>query len=158
MDITLMQHGQEALVIDLVKEVFDKYVAPGYAQEGIAEFYKFANVESLSTRSKENHFTVLAKEGQQILGILEIRDLGHISMFFVRSGSQGKGVGKVLLKDAIKRIKKERGDLIALTVNSSPNAVAAYKKHGFIAKAGEQCINGIRFVPMVLVINTEVDS
>lgn len=148
-----MRPGQETLVIDLVTEVFDKFIAPGYTLEGATEFYKYANVDSLSKRSKLNHFTILAKDKLQVIGIIEIRDLSHIAMFFVRSKSQKKGIGRALLDDAIKRIPKERDEIKALTVNSSPNAVEAYKKYGFITTGDEQNINGIRFIPMRLAIN-----
>ena len=150
MDITLMQPGQERPAIDLVKAVFDRFVAPEFSQQGIAEFYKYANEDSLSRRTGVDHFTILALERHRILGILEIKDFCHVSMFFVRSNHQKKGIGRELLKDAVRRIQKKRNDLSELTVNASPNAVAAYAKFGFTSKSGEQCTNGIRFVPMVL--------
>ncbi|RYD87086.1 MAG: GNAT family N-acetyltransferase [Sphingobacteriales bacterium] len=36
------------------------------------------------------------------------------------------------------------------TVSSSPNAVSAYQRLGFRVAGSEQCIHGIRFVPMTL--------
>jgi hypothetical protein len=34
------------------------------------------------------------------------------------------------------------------TVSSSPNAVSAYERLGFRITGSEQCVHGIRFVPM----------
>ena len=34
------------------------------------------------------------------------------------------------------------------TVSSSPNAVSAYERLGFRITSSEQCVHGIRFVPM----------
>ena len=73
-----------------------------------------------------------------------------VDVFFVLSGFQKQGVGKRLFNEAVRRIKKEQNTYDNLTVNSSPNAVNAYKKIGFTAKSDEQCMNGIRFVPMNL--------
>lgn len=150
MDFKLMQPGQENLAIEIVTTVFDEFIAPGYAQEGVAEFYKFANIEHLAKRSRTNHFTILAQEGETYLGLIEIRDSCHVSMFFVRKQFQRQGVGKALFKEALKMLKNGQGGPHALTVNSSPGSVNAYKKMGFIAETGEQCVNGIRFVPMKL--------
>lgn len=145
-----MQPGQENDVITVVKQVFDQFVGPGFSQEGRKEFYKYANEEALSERSKINHFTILAQENETITGIIEIRDFSHVAMFFVLSGFQKQGIGKKLLNEAVRRIKKEQDTCDNLTVNSSPNAVDAYNNLGFTTKSDEQCINGIRFVPMSL--------
>ncbi len=150
MNFILMQPGQEDSAIDIVKAVFDEFVGPEFSQEGRTEFYKYADKDALSERSKINHFTILAQKNEKLIGILEIRDFSHVSMFFVLSGFQKQGIGKGLLKEAIRRIKKEKITYSKLTVNSSPNAVNACLKFGFVTKTDEQCINGIRFVPMDL--------
>jgi len=45
---------------------------------------------------------------------------------------------------------RSRPDLTKVTVNSSPNAIGAYKKLGFNAVGPEQIEHGIRFIPMRL--------
>lgn len=35
-----------------------------------------------------------------------------------------------------------------ITGNAAPNAVPAYRAMGFVEQDCEQCINGIRFIPM----------
>ena len=78
----------------------------------------------------------------------------HISIFFVKSKYQGKGIGKNLLKRCISMCKRNNKDLKKITVHSSPNAVEIYKKLGFtkIGKGMVQEMNGIRFVGMKIVI------
>jgi hypothetical protein len=62
-------------------------------------------------------------------------------MLFVRSSRQRGGIARGLLAAA--------GDAkCAFTVNSSPNAVSAYERLGFRITGSEQCLHGIRFVPM----------
>ena len=79
-------------------------------------------------------------------------------MFFVKKQFQKRGVGKALLQEAIDLLSKTKKNQIELTVNSSPNAINAYKKMRFVVKSGEQCMNGIRFVPMSLLVNLKDDS
>ena len=128
--------------------VFDKFVAPEYSSEGINEFRKYADTEALVERLKSSSFVLIAKNDENLIGIIEIRDNSHVAMLFVRQLFQKKGIGKTLLKHAIKMCSKNHIDLNKITVNSSPNSVAAYEKMGFIATDVEQVVNGIRFTPM----------
>ncbi|WP_028585274.1 GNAT family N-acetyltransferase [Desulfogranum mediterraneum] len=155
MEFKLMQPGQEEEVIALVREVFTEIVAPGYSEQGLSEFYHYANSESLIGRSKNDHFTVLALEDETIYGAIEIRAAHHVSMFFVRSQHHNHGIGRALLADAITRIATMDSDIRQLTVNASINAVAAYKNFGFTVGSEEQCRNGIRYVPMELRLHEE---
>ncbi len=153
MKFELMQPGQENLAIEIVSSTFDEFVAPGFSKEGITEFYKFADVDSLAKRSQINNFTIFAQKNDVPIGLIEIRDHSHISMFFVRKQFHGCGIGRALLQEAISLLLKKQNSLKELTVNSSPNSVMAYEKMGFTIKTKEQCVNGIRFIPMNLLIN-----
>lgn len=153
MDFLLMQKGQEDSVIEVVKEVFDDVIAPGYTRQGIDEFYRFASATRLAERSGKNSFTIFARDDDTIPGIIEIRDLNHVAMFFVRRRFQNRGIGKALFKAALKEIENRDPDIEKITVNSSLNAVPAYERIGFSAEDGEQCVNGIVFVPMMLSLN-----
>jgi len=44
---------------------------------------------------------------------------------------------------------------VVLTVASSPNAVAAYERYGFVAEGEMQEVKGIRFLPMHLVVERQ---
>ncbi|MCG8550903.1 MAG: GNAT family N-acetyltransferase, partial [Desulfobacterales bacterium] len=135
-----------------VKEAFDESVASDYTQEGVEEFYKYANKSSLAERSKADTFTIIAYQEQQAVGIIEIKEYCHISMFFVKPEYQKRGYGKALFNEALSIISAKKIDTGKLTVNSSLNAVPSYKRLGFKIKAKEQCYNGIRFIPMELII------
>jgi len=50
-----MKPGEETVVIDLVLEVFDEFVAPQYANEGLTEFKKYARADALSDRLKDEN-------------------------------------------------------------------------------------------------------
>ena len=73
--------------------------------------------------------------------MLHLRAPRHVAMLFVRSSLQRSGIARALLASA--------GDVnCEFTVNSSPNAVAAYERLGFRVTGSEQCVHGIRFIPM----------
>jgi GNAT superfamily N-acetyltransferase len=154
----IMSPGEEGDVINIVTEVFNAFVAPQYSEEGITEFYKYANATALAERSKVNHFTVIAKDGNKPVGIIEVRNNNHISFFFIKACFQRKGVGKNLLQYAIGVCSKGNPGLNKITENSSPNATKAYEKLGFKYDNEEQCINGIKFVPMSLDLNIKKSS
>ena len=142
--------GEEEQVIDLVLSVFDKLVAPEYSNEGITEFRKYAGAEALAERLKSNSFVLIAESDENLIGMIEIRDNSHVAMFFVSQLYQKMGIGKTLLKHAVNLSSKNNIDLKKITVNSSPNSVAAYEKMGFCATDVERTVNGIRHTPMEL--------
>ena len=77
--------------------------------------------------------------------MLHLRNLCHVSMLFVRPFFQHKGVGRGLLTAAGALV----GDAdCEFTVNSSPNVVSVYEHLGFHTVGAEQCIRGMRFIPM----------
>lgn len=152
MKLSVMQPGQEKIVIDIVREAFDESVAPDYAQEGIEEFFNFANEDSLRERAKSNSFVIISYQDKEAVGIIEIKDYCHISMFFVKPQYQRKGCGKALFNEALSIIIGKARGINKLTVNSSLNAVSSYERLGFKIQSKEQCFNGIRFIPMMLIL------
>ena len=145
-----MEPGEEAGVIDLVSTVFNEFVAPLYSQEGVSEFMKYLRGDELAQRIRSGNFVLLAKFDVDIIGVVEVRDNSHIAMLFVKGSHQKKGIGKELLKRAVEKCKIRNPDIHKITVNSSPNAVSAYRTMGFNALEREQVVNGIRFTPMEL--------
>ena len=148
----LMRPGEEEKVINIVSTVFNEFVAPQYSEQGITEFYKYANTTALAERSKIDHFTIITEQGNEPVGIIEIRNNNHIPLFFIKQQFQKKGIGKQLLQHAIDVCSQNNPDLHKITVHSSPNAIQAYEKMRFIADDTEQCVNGIKYVPMSLKI------
>ena len=148
----LMTRGEEEKVITLVADVFNEFVAPLYNAEGIAEYYKYANAAALAERSKTNHVTIIAEQNNDPVGMIEIRNHNHIALFFVKSQFQRQGIGTQLLRRALDICLKNNPGLQKMTVHSSPNALGAYEEMGFSPENIEQCVNGMRYVPMSLKI------
>lgn len=124
--------------LNLVWEVFLEYEAPDYTQEGIDAFYKSIH--------NENYLSMLSVYGafsnEKLVGVIATRNNGkHIALFFVDGKYHRQGIGKQLFQ----MVRTDK-----MTVNSSPYAVAVYRKLGFEAVNTEQVITGLRFTPMEL--------
>lgn len=153
-----MKPGEEACVVDLILRVFTKFVAHQFSQEGIAEFKKFIRSDALSERMRAGNIMLLAESGHKIIGFIEVRENNHIALLFVESLYQCRGVGKELIRRSIKICKSRKPELHRITVNSSPNAYNAYQKYGFIATDDEKVKNGIRFIPMALILENNAGN
>ncbi len=139
-------HASESSAVSaLACDVFDQFVAPQYQPEGVAEFHRYAAPGALLKRHEDAHITLVAESSGELVGMLHLRERRHVSMLFIRASFQRRGIGRGLLAAAA----AVAGDTdCALTVNSSPNAVSAYERLGFRSTGSEQCVRGIRFVPM----------
>ncbi len=125
--------------LELVWEVFLKYEAPDYTEEGINEFKRsIDDIEWVSQRDFYGAF-----EDNKILGVIATKDINHIALFFVKGEYHKQGIGRKLY-EKVKSINNEG----FFTVNSSPYAHEVYKHLGFVDTDVEQCINGLRFYPM----------
>ncbi len=146
----LMTAKDAGKVHELIKKVFDRFVAASFAQDGISEFYAIINPNSILKRGEDNHFVLIAEVDKDIVGAIEIKDSDHMSLLFVDEKFQNKGIARTLIKKAIEICLENKPDLMEIDVNSSPNAVEIYKKLGFKQTEEEQLHNGIRYTPMVL--------
>jgi ribosomal protein S18 acetylase RimI-like enzyme len=126
-------------------------VAPDFPPEGVEEFLKYARPEALRRRwSGSEHFALLATQGEQMVGMIEMRNHDHVSMFFVDPAHMGRGIGRALWERALAACRQAWPELRRVSVNSSPYALPIYEKLGFRQTEPEQVVNGIRFVPMVV--------
>jgi len=144
----LMRHGEERAVCEMVHRVFDDSVAALYSKRGDRSFKKYCDPEEMSHRVHTDHFVLLSLADGFIVGMIEMRRHRHISLLFVDPEFQGRGVGWELLQKAVELCRLTDPLLRELTVNSSPNALGAYERMGFVSIGGEQVISGVRFVPM----------
>lgn len=145
-----MRSGEEEAVCDLVFRVYEEFVAGGLSPEGRKEFYSFADPHLLLRRSRWNHAVHLAIADGSIIGMIEVRNDGHVTLFFVLGDQQGKGVGGELLRRGIAAARIRDPDLSRATVRSSPNAVVIYERLGFRLQEGEEGGGAIPSIPMVL--------
>lgn len=139
-----MHAGEEQAVCDLVKQVFDEYVASDYGQDGIDEFFRFADPKAMKERVQSGCLVLVAQQGDMLVGMLEFDPPDTLAMLFITVKRQG--IATKLLAMAI----TQNPQLAKLTVHSSPYAMPIYQKMGF-KKAGERIAeNGITYLPMEL--------
>lgn len=139
MEIREIQKSEMKEAMDLVWQVFLEYEAPDYTEEGIAEFHKCITNESwLNARKHYGYFS-----SGKLCGVISTKDTTHIALFFVLRELHGKGIGRSLY-NYIKKLNPTNH----FTVNSSPYAKNIYHHMGFTDTASEQCISGLRFIPM----------
>lgn len=143
-----MRPGEEAAICDLVRHVFDACVAPDYAEEGVREFYRFAEPDAMRARMQAGGFVLVAAEADRPLGMLEFVPPSHIAMMFVRE--RGRGIGKALLAQTIRRVGTADPNASPLTVHAARPAETIYRKLGFEAVGPETTRNGIIYTPMAL--------
>jgi GNAT superfamily N-acetyltransferase len=133
-----------------IEGVFNQFVAPEFSQDGVDEFMKYIQPDALVNHLSKNYFGIIALVGAEIIGTIVMRDYSHVALFFVDSQHQRLGIGTALFRRALEHCCRHDVNITHITVNSSPNAVTVYKKINFEPTDKEQCVNGIRFVPMVM--------
>lgn len=128
----------------LVLNSFDKFIAPDYSEEGIKTFYGFFDQGRLLERTLEKGDSIfIAKENNEITGLLATRNKSHISLLFVDEKHQKKGIGKRLFTLLLENTETDK-----ITVNSSPFAEKIYEKLGFFRLSPLEEKDGIKFIPM----------
>ena len=142
--------GQEKLVFELVWDVFNKFEAPDYPQEGINTFKEFIAPDNLKDMVCNHGFEIYCCfENDKLVGVLAFRDRSHISLLFVHEEYHQQGIAKTLLGNALEELQASDISIKKITVNSSPYAKEIYERMGFMATSEMQQQNGILFIPMV---------
>ena len=136
----------EALLF--AKRIFIESEDESYSKEGIETFCNFVDNKKITKSFK----VYGAFEDNVLKGIIATdRRKRHISLFFVDKGSQGKGIGKELMKVVINNNENSY-----ITVNSSRYGVPIYEKIGFIKIEEEKEQDGLKFTPMKLILKDEI--
>lgn len=144
--ITKLSKEKLREALNLTWEVFDKFVAPDYGQEGIAQFQKFINYDRVVEKFERNEiFFWGCFDGDKMVGTAAVMKPFHIALLFVNGNYHNQGLAKKLFDKVLSDFHTEEK---MITVNSSPYAEKVYKKLGFIKTEDEKISNGIRFIPM----------
>ena len=134
--------------MELVWEVFSRFNAPEYSDEGVRNFRLFLDDMTLRKMFRTGDYRIFVfTVGDRIEGVISLRNKNHISLLFVDEKYQNKGVGSRLLK-YLCRYCREWEDQEYITVNSSPYAVDFYHKYGFSDTDNVRFSDGISYTPM----------
>jgi len=107
-----------------IEEVYPKY----YPRSAVDFFHNHHSRENMKEKLP-NEFTMVIMDNNKILGTgsLYKNDIGR---FFILPEYQGKGYGKLLLKELEKNIEKDKYDNFILA--SSLGAVKFYLKNNYV--------------------------
>ena len=145
-----------AHALELVWTVFSEYEVPEYSAEGVEEFQRFIQPDTIRSKMQSGSMMLWGWfEGAECVGVIAVAVTGHIHLLFVDSAYHRQGIATALFQTAKRFLDDQQ--VTAITVNSSPYAVAVYQRLGFEMTDREQTMHGIRFTPMVL-CNTNSDS
>ena len=145
MEIRQLLNNKKDEALLFVKRVYIESKDESYSEQGIETFCNFVNNKEI-TKS----FKVYGAFENDILKGLIATDSQkrHICLFFVDKVSQGKGIGKELMKVVINNNENSY-----ITVNSSRYGVPIYEKLGFVKmEEKEQEQEGLKFTPMKLIL------
>ena len=136
----------EALLF--AKKVYIECKDESYSEQGIETFCNFVNNKEITKSFK----VYGAFEDNVLKGIIATdSQKRHISLFFVDKSSQGKGIGKELM-----RVVVNDNENSYITVNSSRYGVPIYEKLGFVKMEEEKERDELRFTSMKLILKDEV--
>ncbi|MGZ8467974.1 MAG: GNAT family N-acetyltransferase [Gemmatirosa sp.] len=130
-------------VATFAHRVYAHAIAPYESAEGRTTYAAYVAPDAMRARATDHAVAVAESEGA-LVGMLEVRRGTHVSMLFVDPARQRAGVARRLLAHAF----GPAAHWPALTVNSTPGAVGAYARLGFVVEHAEIEHDGLRFVPM----------
>ncbi|MBN2525861.1 MAG: GNAT family N-acetyltransferase [Deltaproteobacteria bacterium] len=144
--ISEMTPAEQAQTFALVERCFNEYVRCDLTDAGVTEFFRAAR--EMIFESPSNHFLLVARADDMIVGMCDVGDFHHIRLFFVESSFHRRGIGRALITASERRCLNHHSAEMVMDVNSSLFAEPVYTRLGFAGTDGVQEVNGIRFVPM----------
>ena len=139
MNIRRINDNEIKLALDLVWDVFLKFEAKDYTDEGIQLFKD--SIDNKDFVSKMEFFGAFLNN--KLVGVISTRDKCHIALLFVNEKFHKHGIGKSLINYILKLNNRN-----FITVNSSIYGKSFYEHLGFVCLSNEQNVKGLRFYPM----------
>ncbi len=145
-NIKIIEPPQLDEALALVWRVFLAFEAPDYAEEGVWEFKRFIEPETIRQLLDEGQYRMwVCIEAGEIIGVSAMRPPCHISLLFVDAVHHRRGIARALVEEMIAQTPDAHDEM---TVNASPYAVEIYHHLGFTDTDTAQESNGIRYTPM----------
>ena len=134
----------------LAWRTFLEFEGDVYPPEGVHSFQDFITDSALKRMFVMGSYQMMgAFLGNQIVGMISLRNNSHISLLFVDKHYHKRGIGRALIASLSEYVKTEIGQN-RITVNASPYGVDFYHRLGFRDIEPEKQQDGIIFTPMFL--------
>lgn len=135
-EIRLATAADIAPALDLAWRMFVKYDSPDYGVEHTERMR-----EAIGDRLKDlsiytQRLLVVALADGKVVGMIETYGTERISLLFVDSEYQRKGIATALMSKVASELKMRGYDKIVL--NSSPHGLSFYKRFGFMVVEEEK--------------------
>lgn len=135
-------------IVALVKKVFDATVGVNYTPQGREAFYRHIELDAFTKRQTGDCLTFVAKDGEKVIGMLELKNYQQLSLFYVDQAYQHQGIGRHLLADAVAAGQAHNPQLKELAVKTSIFACPIYQGLGFTMTGESEEQNGVQFTKM----------
>ena len=139
----------------LALRVFIEFEAPVYDQGAVEKFKAdcVENREYIENYITGKHLMFIAVDNERIVGIVNERGNGRISMMFVDGKYHRQGIATALMERIVCELKMRGIDKVNL--HSSPYGVPFYKHFGFMTTDVEQKIDCFTVTPMEYTIEDD---
>ena len=117
-------------ISDFVSSIAQEQIGPTLSDAGIRHLLAGMSTENQADRIRTGFQFFIAYEDDMIVGFVAIRLPCHLYYLFVHPDRQRQGVGRQLW-NCVRESTRKSFNVDTFTVNSSLNAVAAYKQFGF---------------------------
>ena len=146
MNVVDLNENSKIQLLELISSVAAEHVLPQLEVAGREQYLTnlLPDIESCFASETGRYIGILCN--RSLIGVCGFTTKGHIAQLFVRTSEQGKGIGTMLLNQAVSQCCSDR-----VTVNASINAVPYYELQGFRPTQEQKTVNGISFLPMAKV-------
>ena len=148
MNVVLLNESFKIQLLELISSVAAEHVLPQLEAAGREHYLAklLPDIENCFASHTGRYLGIL--RNGCLVGACGFSTKGHIAQLFVRTNEQARGIGTMLLNQAVSQCCSDR-----VTVNASINAVSYYKRQGFEPMQEQRTVNGISFLPMAKVNN-----
>ncbi len=130
--IVIRQAGAEDAdaISALVHEVASGFLLNEFSEEGKQHFLRSIEPDAIVGYLDGSFVYFLAESGEELAGLIAMRDFRHLYHLFVRTAFHRRGIARSLWEHARAQCL-EAGNPGEFTVNSSAYAQEVYRKWGF---------------------------
>ena len=121
--------------LDLAWRMFVEFDAPDYGTEHTERMREAIEARLKDLSIYTQRLLVVAFADSKVVGMIETYGTNRISLLFVDSEYQRKGIATAMMSRVASELKMQGYDKIVL--NSSPHGLAFYKRFGFTVEEDE---------------------
>lgn len=139
------------IISDLIARNAQSLLLDEFEEGGLDFFLRTVEHRAIRDYMEQGFSYLVAQEGNDIVGVIAMKDYSHMFHLFVDEQHQHKGIAKKLWQ-AIYEHSLKQGNRGKFTLNSTTYALPVYERWGFSTIDEQQCRHGIKYTPMEFVV------